>query len=398
MSNDNDVERSVQVLVVGAGPVGLCAALCAARAGLSVELVDQSYRGFGRGYATLLHPASVRLLDRLGVGDKLRSVGREVHGVGLRVEGAPRLELRLPAPALAVPQSVLEEALLAELRREHIELHAPCEASAIRQDASKVTVRVVRRELVTLGSPADYSDWEPVESSVVHADFVIGADGYESRVRSALGIDVARLGETETFAMFEAPSHADASPDIELGFSSGLASAVVPLARDRARLGFQIDAALDQEAGPERLHELLSARAPWFRDGMQQVDWSSTIHFERRLVRRFGAGRVWLAGDAAHVTSPFGAQSMNLGLSEACDVVSRMAACLGGKAGPEVLSEYGSERLREWHKLLGYNVKFDLLPNAPPWLAAHARRIAPALPASGPDLKSLLQQVGLAVT
>jgi 2-polyprenyl-6-methoxyphenol hydroxylase-like FAD-dependent oxidoreductase len=259
-------------------------------------------------------------------------------------------------------------------------------------------VRVVRRELVTLGSPAAYSDWEPVDSSIVHADFVIGADGYDSRVRAALGIELAKLGETETFAMFEIPSHGDASPDIEIGFSSGLASAVVPLAGDRARLGFQIDSALDAEPDAARLHELLTARTPWFQDGMKQVDWSSVIHFERRLVRRFGVGRVWLAGDAAHVTSPFGAQSMNLGLSEASDVVQRMAACLNGKAGLEALTAYGSEHLREWHKLLGYNVQFDLLSNAPPWLAAHARRIASALPASGSDLKSLFHQIGLAVT
>jgi pentachlorophenol monooxygenase len=360
--------------------------------------VDQTFRGFGRGYATLLHPESVRLFERLGIADKLRAAGHEVSGIGIRANDAPRVELRLPSPALAVPQSVLEETLLGALRHEDVEILAPCEASAIQQGPSKVTARLVRRELVTLGSPADYSDWEPVSSSTVSADFVIGADGYESRVRAALGIEHAKLGETESFAMFEVPSHGDASPDMEIAFSDGLASAVVPLVGERARVGFQIDSALDVDPDPARLHELLAARAPWFTDGTQRVDWSTVIHFERRLVRRFGAGRVWLAGDAAHVTSPFGAQSMNLGIAEACDLVRRIAACVEGKVGLEGLNEYGSERLREWHKLLGYNVKFELLPNAPAWLAAHARRIAPTLPASGADLKSLLSQLGLAIS
>jgi pentachlorophenol monooxygenase len=317
-------DRSVQLLIVGAGPVGLFAGLRAAEAGLQATIVDHTYRGFGRGYAALLHPATLRLLDDAGIGAALRKAGREIRSIGMRVNGAPRVELALPAPALAVPQSTLEDALLTALRRTSVEVLAPCEAGTLQQDAHGVHVRVVRRELVTLGSPAHYSDWEPVESFAMHADYVIGADGYDTRIRSAIGIDTTKLGETESFAMFEVPSHADASDAFELGFSKGLASVVVPLAGMRARLGFQIDRGLDREPGPEWLHTLIGERAPWFHDGLMQVDWGTVIHFERRLVRRFGSGRVWLAGDAAHVTSPFGAQSMNLGLAEAADLVSHV--------------------------------------------------------------------------
>jgi len=391
-------DRSVQLLVVGAGPVGLFAGLCAAREGLAVELIDQTFRGFGRGYATLLHPSSVRLLDEVGVLKELQKVGREVHGVGINADGAPRVHLTLPSPALSVPQSALEEALLTALRDAGVDVSAPCEATTIQQDASKVRLRVVRKELVTLGSPADYSEWQAVDSSLVTADYVIGADGYESRVRAALGIDVATLGATETFAMFETPAHAETSADVEIGFAGELASAVVPLPNSRARLGFQLRSGLDLEPDEKRLHELMTERAPWFHDGMHRVDWSSVIHFERRLVRRFGSGRVWLAGDAAHVTSPFGAQSMNIGFSEAHDFVQRIAACLRGHTVPAALGDYGAVREREWHKLLGVNAKFDLLAHAPPWLAARARRIASVLPASGADLRDLLRQLGLAVT
>jgi 2-polyprenyl-6-methoxyphenol hydroxylase-like FAD-dependent oxidoreductase len=261
-----------------------------------------------------------------------------------------------------------------------------------------VRVRVVRRELVTLGSPADYSDWAPVESYTVRADWVMGADGYDSRVRAAIGVDVAKLGETQTFAMFEVPSHAGASDAFELGFADGLASAVVPLANSRARLGFQLDSGLDGEPNAERLHHLILTRTPWFRHGMTEVDWSTVIQFERRLVRRFGGGRVWLAGDAAHVTSPFGAQSMNLGLAEASDLAARFHACLRKGRSLDSLHEYGSEHQREWHKLLGYHVKFDLLPHAPPWLAEHAREVSPVLPASGADLREILRQLGLKIS
>lgn len=394
----SSADRSTELLIVGAGPVGLLAGLCAAEAGIDAVIVDHTYRGFGRGYAALLHPATMRLLDGVGVGSALRAVGREIKKIGIRVDDAPRVELELPSPAVAVSQSALEDALLAALRRTNVQVLSPCEAGPLQQEARGVRVRVVRRELVTFGSPGYYSDWEPVESYTVNASYVLGADGYDSRVRSAIGVEVAKLGETETFAMFEVPSHPDASDAFELGFSGGLASAVVPLASTRARLGFQIDGGLDAEPDAARLHDLIGARAPWFRDGLMRVDWSTVIHFERRLVRRFGSGRVWLAGDAAHVTSPLGAQSMNLGLAEAADLVAHLDACLKRGSSEETLNGYGSEHQREWHKLLGYHVKFDVLPHAPSWLARHARDVSPVLPASGADLREILRQLGLKVS
>lgn len=389
---------SVELLVVGAGPVGLFAGLSAARAGIETTIIDHSYRGFGRGYAALLHPSTVRLLADAGVPESALAAGRRIHRIALRVDDTARMVLELPEPAVALSQSSLEQALLAALRSTGVEILSPCEGGVLREHGTGVDVRVVRRELVTLGSPADYSEWQPVESSTLRAAFVIGADGYDSRVRSALGIDVMKLGDTESFAMFEVPPDATTSPDIELSFSDSLASAVVPLAEGRARFGFQLASGLDREPTPERLSELVHERAPWFDDRLRRVDWSSTMHFERRLVRRFGNGRVWLAGDAAHVTSPLGAHSMNLGLAEAGDLVRRVHACLRYGAELGHLGQYGSERQREWHKLLGYNVKFELLPHAPPWLRRYAPRVAPMLPASGGELKCLLDQLGLTVS
>jgi hypothetical protein len=78
-------------------------------------------------------------------------------------------------------------------------------------------------------------------------------------------------------------------------------------------------------------------------------------------------------------------------------LVERVAACLKSASGLETFGQYGSERQREWHKLLGFHVTFELLRHAPPWLGTLARQISPALPASGPDLKAALQQLGLKV-
>jgi 2-polyprenyl-6-methoxyphenol hydroxylase-like FAD-dependent oxidoreductase len=253
----------------------------------------------------------------------------------------------------------------------------------------------VRRELATLGSPAHYSEWEPVESWLVNAQFVLGADGYESRVRTALGLELTDVGNTETFAMFEGPLPEDVPNSIEIGFSEGLVCSMVPLPDARARFAFQLDSGLDAEPDLELLRSLVRDRAPFLGEALSRVDWSTVIHFERRLARRFGSGRVWLAGDAAHVTSPIGAQSMNLGFVEANGFVERIAACRDGKASPDSLEHYGLAQQREWHKLLGFNVKFELEPNAPVWLGELARKIPSVLPASGTDLKRLLRGIGL---
>jgi pentachlorophenol monooxygenase len=386
----------VDLLVVGAGPVGLFGALCAARRGVSVMVLDQSWQGFGRGYATLLHPRSLRLLREAGLADRLFAAGRRIDRVRVYVENASVATLELAEPALSIAQSTLEELLLAALRAEGVKIRAPEQAMTIEQTAEDVNVRVVRRELVTLGSPAAYSDWQPVSSSVVRARFVLGADGYESRVRAALGIDAVTVGSTESFAIFEFPASTDVE-ELSLCFADGLGSALIPLPNGRARWAFQIASELDQLPGIERFRTLLGDRAPWYRDGTSTIDWGTVMQFERRLVRSFGRGRVWVAGDAAHVTSPLGGQSVNGGLFEAHELATRMCDCIAGKRRPDTFEHYERERTREWHKLLGVDVSFDLLPRAPDWLAPYARRIVPALPVSGSDLEAPLERLGLRV-
>ena len=387
---------STEVLVVGAGPVGLFATLCAARRGLDVLLIDQSWQGFGRGYATILHPHSLKLLRDEGVGDELVRAGRLIHEISVYVDKTNVRRLALDAPALAIGQSTFEETLLRALQGVGVKPHAPYQATTIEQDGTGVNVRVVRRELVRLGSPALYSDWEPVESSVLRAKFVIGADGYESRVRSALGIEAVTVGSTESFSIFEFQP-TSAAGDVALCFENELTSAMIPLPNRRVRWSFQLDSGLDRLPDLTRLRTLLAERAPWYHDGTAAIDWGSVMHFERRLARSFGEGRVWLTGDAAHVTNPFGGQSMNGGLLEAHDLASRIAACSNSRCGVDDLEHYGRARRREWHRLLGVNVTFDLLPNAAAWLPPHARRILPALPASGRDLDRRLADLGLHV-
>ncbi len=384
------VDRT-QILVVGGGPVGLFAALSAARRGLQVTVLEQNFRSTAPGHATILHPSSLRLMGEVGLSERLLAEGKSVDRIDLYVDGKHAKSLELARPALTIAQSVFEEVLLKALRNEDVEIRSPCEATTLSRSANSVQVRVVRREFKTLGAPAYEGEWEPVASSLIDADFVIGADGYQSRVRTSLGFENLDVGPTETFAMFEGPRPVVEST-IDLGFYDGLGSAAFPLPDRRGRWGFQLASAFSAPPDLEHLRSLLAERAPWHEQGPTEVEWSTVTHFECRLARRFGSGRVWLAGDAAHVTSPFGGQSMNGGLAEANDLVEHMAACIRESKSPATLEQLAAMREREWHKLLGFNVRFDAASSAPAWLREHARRIVPTLPASGPDLQQLLLQ------
>jgi len=389
------VERT-QLLVVGGGPVGLLAALSAARRGLQVTVLEQNFRSTAPGHAAILHASSLRLLAELGLSPSLLAKGKLVDRIDLYVDGTLGKSLELSQSVLTIPQSVFEEVLLHALRDEEVEIRSPCEATVLTRSDDSVQARVVRREFVALGAPAHEGEWTPVDSSLIDADFVIGADGYQSRVRATLGWEALDVGATETFAMFEGLRSVQSST-IELGFDSGLGSVALPLPDKRGRWGFQLASGLGDAPDLAHLRNLLAERAPWHEQAPAEIEWSTVTHFERRLARRFGSGRVWLAGDAAHITSPFGGQSMNGGLAEANDLVTHMAACLLEGKPLATLEQLGATREREWHKLLGFNVQFDAVPSAPAWLREHARRIVPALPASGRDLQQLLSQLGLSV-
>jgi 2-polyprenyl-6-methoxyphenol hydroxylase-like FAD-dependent oxidoreductase len=386
-----------QLLVIGAGPVGLTAALCAVRQGLSVEIIDQNWRGFGRGHATLLHPSSLVLLADAGLAERLLERGQGVDRLALYVAGARVATLKLPLPALAIRQTALEEVLLGALRTEGVAVKGAQQATGIQQSENRVYVPVTRREFDDDSSPAGGGEWHPVESWTVEAEFVIGADGYDSVVRRALGVDFIEFGRPQAFAIFEFKADEAAGREMKLAFPDELGSALTPLPEGRARWSFQVASELSTFADVWRLHSLLAERAPWYGSRPAAVDWGTVTDFERRLVRRFGKGRVWLAGDAAHVTYPFGGQSMNVGMQEAHELSERIADCVKGGKSPEALEQYDVGRQREWHKLLGSNGHVDVLPHAPKWLSSCAPSILPALPASGRDLDRLLGELGVTV-
>lgn len=145
----------------------------------------------------------------------------------------------------------------------------------------------------------------------------------------------------------------------------------------------------------ENLRRLIGLRATWFQARIKAVKWRSVVRFERRMASGFGEGRLWLAGDSAHLTGPIGVQSMNAGLSEARDLASVLARILRDGEPPSTLEGYGRRSMSLWRQLHGQAGDLTPGPSADPWVAAHARQLLSCIPATGPQLDAMAAQLGL---
>ena len=413
--------RHTDVLVVGAGPTGLLAALSLAEAGLAVEIVDEEWRTAGHSYALALHPRSLRLLSELGLAEAAIAQGRKLAALtilagddaGAAIRCAVRDE-RFPF-LLSLPQSGLEQLLSGALARKGIEVRWSHRLASLDVRDDGVVATVQRLEKESAGYAVAHTEWTLGAPQAIHAGFVIGADGHRSLVRRALGTPLEEAAPSQVFAIFECTAPAGGDEE-RLLLRDDSVNALWPLPDGRARWSMEIGApevsAADRFKGrlttmlgerffphldEARTRALVAERAPWFASGAPEIGWSIEVRFERRLASSFGRGRVWLAGDAAHLTGPAGMQSMNAGLAEAGELAVRIASIKSNRARLDTLEEYGRARHAEWSFLLGR--KGGLRPgrDASAFVARNAARILPCLPGTGSDLAGLAAQLGLEV-
>jgi 2-polyprenyl-6-methoxyphenol hydroxylase-like FAD-dependent oxidoreductase len=416
MSNANQIE----VLVTGAGPVGMLAALLLTRNGIRTRVIDQESRTAGHSYGCALHPHSLKLLFRAGVADDAIKFGQRIDTVSFYDETAHRAEVKLSELPVAFPfalvleQSALENLLEQKLRREGIGVDWNHRLAGLEMNDRGATATV--EKLGMTGKGYSVPDFEAgVEKRLqVQAQFIIGADGSNSLVRRRLGIEFKRAGAPQHFAVYEIEAGGVCGHEAKVVLDDTSASVLWPLSDARCRWSFQVSSdkvgddfpqkerdrivVVEPPSGQDSLHRLrrlLNDRAPWFRNPVGEVVWSADVQFEPRLARHFGRNLCWLAGDAAHQTGPVGMQSMNIGLREAADLVDALTQILRQGASTDLLKGYDRAHGREWQQLLGFKPGTLATDAASAWVRQQATRIAGSIPASGADLSHLLKQVGI---
>lgn len=392
------MKAKTDVLVVGGGPIGMFSAISLARRGLDVVVVDSQPQGAVHSRGLALHPQTLRLLDEIGVSAELVSQGHRVDSIAFYDGDKRKAEIDVSAVGgtfpfvLVVSQSMLETALERVLCQHRVKLLRNHEALSIEAHRDSVVADVARMEKVSLGYSVMRTEWEIDKTFPVEAQYVIGADGRESRMRSIVS-QANTLGPTERFAIFEFVAPLEVQHEVRVVFSGGSSNVLWPIGTERGRWSFERTEALPKQAEEQLLRSLADMRAPWFRAQPLEIHWSARVHFDRLLVSSMGRGRNWLVGDAAHATSPIGVQSMNIGFREAHDLAERLSAISHGGAGPELLSDYDAMWRARWMQLLGAPAQFDQSPGS--WAGAQAQRIVSSIPASGQDLDRLLAQLGM---
>jgi 2-polyprenyl-6-methoxyphenol hydroxylase-like FAD-dependent oxidoreductase len=390
-----------EVLVVGAGPVGLVAALFLQQHGVRVEVVDMHQRTTQHSYALAIHPRTLSILDEAGLAERLIGAGRKLTKLAYYEGRERRAEIdysSLPCKhpyLLVLRQSLLERAAEEALRQKKLKVLWGHRLESLNMDDVTLQAEVAKLDQVASGYPVSRSEWVVVRSETIRPQYVIGADGYDSTVRRMAGIEVAEHGGGQVFSVYEIETTGALPAEVRVILDPDLTSVYWPLEEGRCRWGFQIQDASEHVASMERLEQLIAARAPWWTARPTQIYWSTLALFESRLARSFGKGGVWLAGDAAHQAAPVGVHSMNAGLVEARELAARMMRILRAGGAVSLLEEFGTETHEAWQWLLRAGREVHALPGADPWVRQTRARILASVPASGDDLEPLLGQIGL---
>jgi 2-polyprenyl-6-methoxyphenol hydroxylase-like FAD-dependent oxidoreductase len=332
MSEQMQLPTTTDVLIVGAGPVGLTLAASLVAEGVGVVLIDKQAEGANTSRAAVVHARTLEVLRGLKISEELVSRGVIVPRFTVRDRDRALMtvdfsELPTAYPyTLMVPQNITEEVLLDRLHELGGSVHRPFEVVDVVQDADGVTVTMATGE-------------------TVRAAYVVGADGMHSAVREYTGIGFT--GDTYAQSFVLADVHMDWQlPDNEvmLYFAAAGLVVVAPLPGGRYRIVATADEAPEH---PDRdyVQALLDARGPQEQPArVRDVVWSSRFRVHHRLADRYRAGRLLLAGDAAHVHSPAGGQGMNTGIQDAVALAARLASVVRDGAAETALDDYEAER------------------------------------------------------
>ncbi len=328
--------ESTDVLIAGAGPTGLAVASILAIEDVRYLLLDRLVEAGNTSRAAVVHARTLEVLDELGVSDRLRCAGHVVPRFRIRdrdrvLATVPfdRLPTRYPY-TLMIPQNVTEAILLQRLAELGGGVQRPYALTGLRQDPDGVTVDVAA---------------DGAQRRTIRAKYVVGADGMNSVVRERSEIGFTGEAYEESFVLADVSmSWSLGEDEVNLFFSPKGLVVVAPLPGGLHRVVATVDQA-PADPSVDDVQRLLDERGPV--SGAARIDtvaWGSRFRVHHRVADQYRAGRVLIAGDAAHVHSPAGGQGMNTGIQDAVVLGHALAAVVTERADEHSLDEY--ERTR----------------------------------------------------
>ncbi|MEV7088380.1 FAD-dependent oxidoreductase [Streptomyces sp. NPDC093085] len=331
---------AIDVLVVGAGPSGTALAIDLVRRGLDIRIVDKAPQAFGGSRAKGVQPRSLEILHDLGALDDVLAGGGAYPLLGFhlgpltvpwRMFPRKRATPDVPHPnTWLIPQFRTDRALHTRLGAAHHGAEFGRELVGLTQDTETARAEVAGPDGV----------------EVITARYVVGADGGASQVRKRLGIGfTGSTDEAERILIVDAVVSGLSRDRWHMWPGRGgrlIGACPLPggdLFQWIIRLAPGEEPSLERERIAERIHAHTRDR----RIRLHDIRWTSVFRPNIRLAERYGQGRVLLAGDAAHVHTPAGAQGLNTGIQDAYNLGWKLGQVLAG-AGPRLLETYEAER------------------------------------------------------
>ncbi|WP_406049696.1 FAD-dependent oxidoreductase [Kribbella sp. NBC_00889] len=340
------------VVVVGAGPVGLAVAAGLRLQGHSVVVVDRQAEGANTSRACVIHPRTLEMLDQIGVTKRLVELGLELDDFAVR-DGDRRLvpvgfgDLPTDYPFIVMlPQYLTERILLERLEELGGSVLRPYAATGLTQTADGAEV--------TLDS-----------GDVIKARYVVAADGMNSTIRELAGMRMP--GNTLQLSCSLIDVRVDGGlpvDEVALYFSHAGLLVVAPLPDGSFRLVAEVG---DAPEHPDAAYaqQLLVGRGPRkSAPKVTEVIWGSRFRIHERVADEYRTGRVLLAGDAAHTHSPAGGQGMNLGLRDAMVLADALSVALT-RDDESDLDAYATNSRAEAVRVIGLAHRLTRLANLP---------------------------------
>jgi 2-polyprenyl-6-methoxyphenol hydroxylase-like FAD-dependent oxidoreductase len=328
-----------KVLIAGAGPVGLTLANELVRHGVPVRIVDKTAACTDKSKALVLWSRTLELFDDAGYATPFMPSGMQVHGAQIsngkdvvaRVT-LDSIDSRFPY-ALMIPQCDTERVLEERLASHGVKVERSTELVGFTDKGSAVEA--------TLKKPDGSSE-------TLSADWLAGCDGAHSAVRHGLGLPFEGSTMDSNWWLADGNIAGLAPKDkLHIFWHRDGILAFFPILGDRFRVIGDLGVATGNErsADPtlEEINAMLARRAT---PGVVLSDpfWLSSFRINERKVKNYSKGRVFLAGDAAHIHSPAGGQGMNTGMQDAFNLAWKLALVVEGSARPSLLDSYSPER------------------------------------------------------
>ena len=322
------------VLIVGAGPVGLFLADECARRQLKFRIVEKRSAQSEHSKALAIFPRTLEIFDMAGLVSPFLDAANRVTSVDVMAHGRtlghiPFAPADSPYPFIAmVPQDVTERLLVEHLAAQGGAVeYDTCFVNAVQQDDH------IRVTLDRDGEREEFS-----------ATFVIGCDGAHSPVRHLLNLTFEGAEYHDLFLLADVETDELPADQLQLCPHELGPVAIFPMSATRRRIVAMIQQPEGDAPSLDLVQRMLVQRAP--RDiRAHALHWSSYFHIHHRHVSELRRGRIFVAGDAAHIHSPFGGQGMNTGLQDVWNLAWKLDLVLRGHGNERLLDSYSAERL-----------------------------------------------------